>query len=178
MKNNILVLLSLILIISSCRTPEQLIDKAIKKDPTIVNGFKDTLTLTRIKHDSIPYIVEGEIRYRDTTITEYYDTVINCDLIEIERKKTRFEQRKNYKLQKRAQDLQFKLDKKQKEIDKLKTRLNARNERKSDKQEQKTQRTITRKENKRGCTWLFLIGFGLGVMGPKIIRLIKSRFLL
>jgi len=147
-----------------CNTPEELIQRAVKKDPTIVNGYVDTFTIVEYRTDSIPYIVEGEIRYRDTTIAVYKDTTINCDLIEIERKKTRFEIRKAYKLEKRAQDLQFKLDKKQKEIDKLTARLDARNERKKDKQEERTKRTETRQENKgKGRLWLFWVGLICGI---------------
>ncbi len=172
----------LLAILIGCNTPEELIQRAVKKDPTIVNGYVDTFTIVEYRTDSIPYIVGGEIRYKDTIIAVYKDTTINCDLIEIERKKTRLEIRKAYKLEKRAQDLQFKLDKKQKEIDKLKARLNARNERKKDKQKERTKRTETRQENKgKGRSWLFwvglIVGVGLTIGAQRLVKYFKTSIL-
>lgn len=169
-------------LIYSCSRPQKLIDRAVKKDPSIVNGYVDTFTIVEYRTESIPYIVEGQIRYRDTTIAVYKDTTINCELIEIERKKTRFEIRKAYKLEKRAQDLQFKLDKKQKEIDKLKARLNARNERKKDKQKERTKRTEKRQENKgKGRAWLFwvglIVGVGLTIGAQRLVKYFKTSIL-
>ena len=152
-----------LVLLVGCRTPQQLIDKAIDKDSTIVNKYNDTITAVRWKVDSIPYEVAGQIHYRDTTIAEYYDTIINCQTIEIERKRTRFEIRKNYQLQKHAQQLQYKLDAKQKEIEKLTARFTARNERKETKHKQRTERTQKRQQRKeKRPNWLFWFGLSLG----------------
>ena len=172
----------LLALLIGCNTPEELIQRAVKKDPTIVNGYVDTFTVVEWRTDSIPYLVEGQIRYRDTTIAVYKDTTINCDGIEIERKKTRFEIRKNYQLQKQAQRFQYKLDQKDKEIEKLNTRLESRNERKKDKQQERTKRTETRQENKgKGRGWLFwvglIVGVGLTIGAQRLVKYFKTSIL-
>lgn len=149
-------------ILLSCRTPQQLIDKAIEKDPTIVNGFSDTLTIIKTRVDSVAVEVDGKIVYKDTLITEYKDTVINCDQINIERKKTRQQIRLNYKLEKKALKLQAKLDKLEKKNEKLQSKLDAKTEQKQIKEDGKTERTTVRKENSRG-NW-FWFGFLVGVV--------------
>lgn len=130
--------------LASCRSAQQLIDKAIKKDSTIVKGYSDTITLEVYKLDSIPYYVNDTLYYRDTIIKSYRDTVINQYSIEVERKKTRLEIRKNAQLERIKLRLQAKLAddslKYNHRINKLEARLAARSDRQINKLEAKPNR--------------------------------------
>lgn len=65
-----------LLILFSCRTPQQLIDKAIKKQPDIFGKYKDTFRIPTIHYDTVwtetGFEVIKEIHYTDTIIELRY----------------------------------------------------------------------------------------------------------
>ena len=154
---DIIAYLIIVLSLVSCRSAEQLIDKAIKKDPAILLPQADTITLTKIQIDSIEIRI-GDTVIWDRIITEVeYDTIINYDLLTLQRKKTRQEIRKAAKIEKLRLKLEAKLAKQQqkydKQIAKLQERLKSKETRQENRQESKEKRS-----NK------FWIGLILGIL--------------
>jgi hypothetical protein len=163
-----ILFLSFLLFLGACSTPQKLIDRAIKRDPSIVNTFSDTITLKETVLDSF-LVVRNDTSYFEKIVRVIErDTVINLGAIDIERKKTRQEIRKNARLER----LQAKLDAKIRKLElknaKLQSKLDAKTEQKADKEQQKTERTKTRQENKNR----FWLGYLLGVITLLILKLI------
>ena len=134
----------ILLILTSCSSTHHL-NKAIKKDPTILHNqtIVDTVQITKI--DSIPYILNDTIRYK--LIERIYDTIINREYKYITPPITRQEKRLSYKLEKQAEKNGLKLDK-------LLARL-----------EKRTKNVTTRQENKGSKWWVFLlIGLIVGIL--------------
>lgn len=148
------ILLSLVV---SCRSPEQLLEKAIKKKPDLITEKLDTITLTKFEVDSIPVFVGDTVIFEKIVKQVEYDTVIPNRLILLEKRKTRKEIRKNKRLEKIR--LKLEADLKETEakykfkIDRLTKRLEAKEERQENRQESKERRS-----NK------FWIGFFLGIL--------------
>jgi hypothetical protein len=147
------------LILTSCRTPQQLIDKAIKKDAAILGQYNDTIQVPRIVLDT----VWNETRDTFNLIqrVEYYDTIYQVQYIHAKGKY-------DYK---RERD-QLRHDLKMARLENKTLRTNIRQSERSNRreivQENKTARTTVRKENKRafkflGIAWIFvlIIGFVL-----------------
>lgn len=138
------IIILLLLVFTSCSSTHHL-NKAIKKDPTILHNqtIVDTVQITKI--DSIPYILNDTIRYK--LIERIYDTIINREYKYITAPITRQERRLNYKLEKQAEKNSLKLDK-------LLARL-----------EKRTKNVTTRQENKSSKWWVFLlIGLVVGIL--------------
>jgi len=62
-----------LLLLTSCRTPEQLINKAQRKDPSIMGMFNDTLRIPYVTYDTIFHngdtiAIIQRVAYRDTVI--------------------------------------------------------------------------------------------------------------
>lgn len=157
MRAKFFLLIILTALFASCRTPERLVEIAVKRKPELKQGAPDTLRIVRTVTDTL------KIQIGDTTIDTiitrpvYVDTVINCDLIEIERRKTRAEIRRAQKLQKIALKQQAKIKALELKNERLRLRLEARNERQENRQE-----TAKERVKKRNLWWLWLlIGAGL-----------------
>jgi hypothetical protein len=147
------------LILTSCRTPQQLIDKAIKKDAAILGQYNDTIQVPRIVLDT----VWNETRDTFTLLqrVEYYDTIYKVRLIHAKGK---------YDYKRERDQLRHDLKMAQVENKTLRTniRQSERTNRREIVQENKTARTTVRKENKRAfkfisIAWIFvlIIGFVL-----------------
>ncbi len=147
------------LILTSCRTPQQLIDKAIKKDAAILGQYNDTIQVPRIVLDT----VWNETRDTFNLIqqVEYYDTIYQVQYIHAKGK---------YDYKRERDQLRHDLKMAQVENRTLRTniRQSERTNRREIVQENKTARTTVRKENKRAfkfisIAWIFvlIIGFVL-----------------
>ena len=137
-------LLFLVVILSSCSSTFHL-NKAIKKDPSILNNrvVTDTLRVSRI--DSIPYIFNDTIRYK--LIETFRDTIVKYKYKYIKAPVTRQEKRLEYKLDKLVENNNAKLDKLIARLDKRKVN------------------TKIRQENKGSKWWVFgLIGLFIGFL--------------
>lgn len=144
------------LLVFSCRSPEALIDKAIKKNPDIIQHDTDTITITQLRVDSIEIQI-GDTVIWEKIITEFkFDTIIPISLINVEREKTRQEIRKTAKLEKIRLKLEAKLkaqeQRYEQRIDKLSAKLQSKEKRQENRQQSKERRS-----NK------FWIGFILGI---------------
>lgn len=139
----------------SCRSPQELMQKAIDKDTEIVQQYADTITLTKIQVDSVQVQVGDTVIWEKILTEVEYDTIIPTFLIEIERAKTRQEIRKAAKLDKIRLKLEAKLAaqqaKYQKQIDKLSEKLKS----KENKQENRLE---SREKRSNKFWWGFLLG--------------------
>lgn len=163
-----IIFLSLLLIQVGCSSPQKLIDRAIKRDPSIVNTFSDTITIKQTVLDSF-LVVRNDTSYFEKIIRVIErDTVINLRAIEIERKKTRQEIRKNARLERLKVQLDAKIRKLELKNAKLQSKLDAKTEQKADKEQEKTERTKTRQENKNR----FWLGYLLGVLTLLVLKLL------
>jgi len=166
-----ILIFSFLVILAGCRSAEKLIDKAIKKDPKIVIHTTDTVTEFQTFIDSIPYYINDSIAYEKIIYKKEIVTITNNRGVEIERKKTRQEIRKNASLQKKIETLNAKNER-------LEIRLNAKNEKRADKEKNKTDRVTVRQENKktRWFIW-FIIGAIVGVFSYIAVKqFIKNSF--
>jgi len=156
--------LILIVILLGCATPEKLIDRAVKKDPTILTHTTDTIREILTVVDSFPVLsVELDTLYFEKVIkTTEFITVNNNQGIEIERKKTRQEVRKSSRLELRIQKDSTIILKLQKENEKLEIKLKAKNENKADRRDNKNENKADRRQNSRS-NW-FWFGYILGLI--------------
>lgn len=158
----------LLIVLISCATPQKLIDRAIKRDPSIIKTFSDTVTIKQTVLDSF-LVVRNDTTYFEKFIRVIeYDTILNTSGIDFERKKTRQEIRKNARLDRLTERLNAKIVNLELKNNKLQIKLDAKTEQKADKEGQKTERTKTRKENKNR----FWIGYLLGLITFLILKLI------
>jgi len=153
MKKLLIIVSVLSIFVFSCRTPEALIDRAIKKNPAIEFGKNDTIRLTKYVIDSIPYIVNDSIFYEKIIREISFDTIIKTNSIFIERKKTRQEIRKIYKLE--SENLRL-----SKKVKKLELRVTGKTDRKKIKSETKIERI---KNRSKWWAWL-IIGILTGML--------------
>ena len=153
MKKLLIIVSVLSIFVFSCRTPEALIDRAIKKNPAIEFGKNDTIRLTKYVIDSIPYIVNDSIFYEKIIREISFDTIIKTNSIFIERKKTRQEIRKIYKLE--SENLRL-----SKKVKKLEFRITGKTDRKKIKSETKIERI---KNRSKWWAWL-IIGILTGML--------------
>ena len=128
MKLKFIFVLGLFLAMVSCRSAQQLIDRAVKKDPTIVLGKVDTLTLSHFIIDSIQVVKNDTIVWERVSVEVKYDTIILNNQIYIERKKTRQEVRKEYKLSNKVARYEAQITKLQKRLDAKTDRVVVRHE--------------------------------------------------
>jgi hypothetical protein len=160
MKNIFIIASVLSVFMFSCRTPEQLIDLAIKRNPSIKIGQSDTVQITSFIIDSIPVIINDSIVYEKIIRKVKTDTIFKTNSIIIERKKTRQEIRKENNLSKLNLRLKTK-------IEKLELRLNEKIEKDNNRTEVKIERINNRSR------WLAWLIFGM-VIGF-FIRIIVGR---
>ena len=143
-------LLFLAVILSSCSSTFHL-NKAIKKDPSILNNrvVIDTLRVSKI--DSIPYIFNDTIHYR--LIESIHDTIVEFQYKYITAPITRQQTRLNEKEDRLELKYKFKLGK-----------IMAKYEKQTKTIEARLKKAISRHENKRSNWWLFLVlGLVLGI---------------
>jgi len=135
-----------------CRTSEQLIDLAIKRNPAIEIGTNDTIEITQFVIDSFEVVINDSVYFEKIIREIKFDTIINTNAIYIERKKTRQEKRYLFRLEKQNKRFQNK-------IDKLEIRLKEKTERIRTRNEVKKQRI-----RNRSWWWIWLlIGTGFGI---------------
>jgi len=150
----------------SCRTSEQLIDLAIKRNPSIQIGTNDTIEITNIIIDSIPVIINDSIVYEKIIRVIKTDTIIKNNSVFIERKKSRQEIRYLYKLEKQNNRLNNK-------IEKLEARLKEKNERIRIRNESKNERISNRSK-----WWIWLIiGLIIGFFLRIIFKTVLNKFI-
>jgi len=154
-------ILILALILSSCSSTYHL-NKAIKKEPTILQNktIRDTIKVSKI--DSIPYIVNDTIRYK--LIERITDTIIELEYKYINAPTTRHERRLKEQTERIELKYKFKLGKIIAEYDfktaKLVARLNKR-----------VKNVKVRQENKRSNWYLWLV---IGLVIGFFSRFIKK----
>lgn len=164
----IIYITAFLIVLISCASPQKLIDRAIKREPSIFKTFSDTITIKQTVLDSF-LVVRNDTAYFEKFIRLIeYDTIINTSGIEIERKKTRQEIRKNARLERLKEKLNSKIINLGLKNDKLQIKLDAKTEQKADKEGQKTDRTKTRQENKNR----FWIGYLFGLVTFLILKLV------
>ena len=164
-----------------CANPQKLINRAIKKDPSIIHNYNDTLKINK-------YFIDSFLIFRnDTSFFEKiikvveFDTIIPIFQINIEREKTRQEVRKNATLERLTARKNAKIRELELKNERIKGRLDAKTNKKKVKEEGKTERTTTRQENKRnGGFWFWLglfIGSALGLAFKFLLQYLK-RFII
>ena len=142
-------LIPFLLVLTSCSSTYHL-NKAIKKEPTILNTqvVRDTIQITTL--DSIPYVVNDTIRYK--VFEKVTDTIVEFEYKYLTAPETRQDKRLRYKENKLIEKNSLKLDK-------LLARLNKR-----------TKNVQTRKENKGSKWYIFIL---IGVLIGFLTRFIK-----
>lgn len=145
-------LLFIILILSSC-SATKLLNKAIKKDPTILHStvIRDTIQITKL--DSIPYIVNDTIRW--SLIERHTDTIVEFKYKYVTAPITRQQTRLNEREDRLELKYKFKLGK-------ILARLDGRLERVNARLLKRTTNVQMRQENKSNNWWIWLL-FGLVV---------------
>jgi len=141
--------LIILLILSSCSSTK-LLNRAIKKDPTILHNttIRDTIQITKV--DSIPYIVNDTIRYK--LVEKVTDTIVEFKYKYITAPITRQQTRLNSKEGRL-------LIKQKEETARLVARLNKRNKA----IETRLKKAVSRHENRSGTWyWFFIIGLLIG----------------
>jgi ATP-dependent Lon protease len=154
--------------VASCSTAEQLVDRAVKKDPTILEQHTDTVSFTLVTVDSV-LINVGDTVVWDKVVREYHvDTVISYDLINIERRKTRQEIRKNARLERLKERLEAKYQDRELELQERLKRLQARLDKRENKDNKKAE-TKQKKAESSGWLW-FLLGCFTGSLASYALR--------
>jgi hypothetical protein len=142
------------LFLIGCRTPQQLIDKAIRKDSTVLGRFNDTIKIPTIHLDTIWFNDTFEV----IKSVRYTDTVISVQYIHA---KGRFDYKRE------RDDLRHELQLQRISLRKYKDSLTT--VRKMHKTDARVKRVQLRQENKRSNWWVWLlIGSGLTI----ILRLV------
>ena len=142
-------LIPFLLVLTSCSSTYHL-NKAIKKEPTILNTqiVRDTIQITTL--DSIPYIVNDTIMYK--VFEKVTDTIVEFQYKYLTAPETRQDKRLRYKENKLIEKNSLKLDK-------LLARLNKR-----------TKNVQTRQENKGSKWYIFIL---IGILIGFLTRFIK-----
>lgn len=142
-------LIPFLLVLTSCSSTYHL-NKAIKKEPTILNTqvVRDTIQITTL--DSIPYIVNDTIKYK--VFEKVTDTIVEFQYKYLTAPETRQDKRLRYKENKLIKKNSLKLDK-------LLARLNKR-----------TKNVQTRQENKGSKWYIFIL---IGILIGFLTRFIK-----
>ena len=149
----VIVVMLIVLILTSCSSTK-LLNRAIKKDPTILHNtvIRDTIKITKI--DSIPYIVNDTIKWK--YIERITDTIVEFEYKYITAPITRQQTRLNEREDRLELKYKFKLDKIVSKYDAKIERLNAR-------LLKRTTNVQVRQENKgSNWYWFLLIGILLG----------------
>lgn len=152
------------LILCGCSSTYHL-NKAIKKEPTILHNtvIRDTIKITKL--DSIPYILNDTIKWH--YIETVHDTIIEFKYKYITAPITRQQTRLNEKEQRLELKYKFKLAKVVAKYDAKIERLNAR-------LLKRTTNTQVKEENKGGNWYVFLI---IGLIIGFLLRFIIKKFL-
>jgi hypothetical protein len=142
-------LIPFLIVLTSCSSTYHL-NKAIKKEPTILNTqvVRDTIQITTL--DSIPYIVNDTIKYK--VFEKVTDTIVEFQYKYLTAPETRQDKRLRYKENKLIKKNSLKLDK-------LLARLNKR-----------TKNVQTRQENKGSKWYIFIL---IGILIGFLTRFIK-----
>jgi hypothetical protein len=146
-------ILILTLILSSCSSTK-LLNRAIKKDPTILHNttIRDTIQITKV--DSIPYIVNDTILYK--LVEKVTDTIVEFKYKHITAPITRQQTRLNEREERLELKYRFKLGKIVAKYEGRIERLNAR-------LLKRTTNVQVRQENKKSTWyWFFIIGLLIG----------------
>ena len=157
-------ILIITLILCGCSSTHHL-NKAIKKDPTILHNtvIRDTIKITKI--DSIPYIVNDTIRWK--YIERITDTIVEFKYKYITAPITRQEKRLNERKDRLELKYKFKLGKVVAKYEGKIERLNAR-------LLKRITNTQVRQENKGSNWYVFLI---IGLIVGFLLRFIIKKFL-
>ena len=149
----VIVVMLIVLILTSCSSTHHL-NKAIKKDPTILHNttIRDTIQITKL--DSVAYIVNDTIRYK--LIETVHDTIVEFQYKYITAPITRQQTRLNEREERLELKYKFKLGKVVAKYEGRIERLNAR-------LLKRTTNTQVRQENKKSnWYWFLIIGVLLG----------------
>ena len=149
----VIVVMLIVLILTSCSSTK-LLNRAIKKDPTILHNtvIRDTIKITKI--DSIPYIVNDTIKWK--YIERITDTIVEFEYKYITAPITRQQTRLNGREDRLELKYKFKLGKIVSKYDAKIERLNAR-------LLKRTTNVQVKQENKgSNWYWFLLIGILLG----------------
>jgi hypothetical protein len=163
-KSNFIFLL--VLALFSCRSPQRLVEKAIEKDSNVLSAYADTVTLERLVVDSIPVIKNDTIIWEKIHSVVEFDTVLQVRVVEVEKKKSRLEIRKEYQLEKALIKKDEKIAKMQFKLDELQAKLDARTDRTE-------LRNETKQERSKNRWWLW---FFLGAISMLIVRVLIDKF--
>ena len=153
-----------VLVLSSCSSAN-LLNRAIKKNPSILREITITDTINITKLDSVPYIINDTIHYR--LIENRYDTIVEFEYKYITAPITRQQTRLNEREDRLELKYKFKLGKIVAKYDAKIERLNAR-------LLKRTTNTQVRQENKGGAWHIFLI---IGLIVGFFLRFIVKKFL-
>ena len=167
------LIFSIAVVLLGCSTPERLIERAIKKDPTIKTHTTDTIREFKTVVDSFAVIINDSIVYEKIVREIEVITVTNNNGIEIERKKTRLEIRKSTQLEKLIVRKDAEIRELELKNDRIQGKLDAKTDQKANKEQGKTDRTTTRQENKKS-RWFVWFLFGAGT--TIILRLLLSKY--
>jgi hypothetical protein len=155
-KNKMKKLIIFALLLTSCRTSQQLIEKAERRDPSILGQFATTIEKPRIVNDTI----WNETRDTFNLIQriEYYDTIYQVQYIHAKGKY-------DYKIERDQLRHDLKIARIENKTLRTNIRQSERSNRKEIVQENKTERTTVRKENKRAfkfisIAWIFVLFIG------------------
>ena len=153
----VIVVMLIVLILTSCSSTK-LLNRAIKKDPTILHNtiIRDTIQITKI--DSIPYIVNDTIKWK--YIERITDTIVEFEYKYITAPITRLQKRLN------AKEGRL-LIKQQEKTDRLIARLSKRNKA----IETRLKKAVSRYENRKS-TWYWFLIIGI-LIGAFIVLYIK-----
>ena len=148
----VIVVMLIVLILTSCSSTHHL-NKAIKKDPTILHNttIRDTVQITKL--DSIPYAVNDTIKWK--YIERVTDTIVEFKYKYITAPITRQQKRLNEREDRLELKYKFKLGK-------ILARLDGRLERVNARLLKRTTNVQVRQENKSNNWWIWLL-FGLVV---------------
>ena len=149
----VIVIMLIVLILTSCSSTHHL-NKAIKKDPTILHNttIRDTIQITKL--DSVPYILNDTIRYK--LIETVHDTIVEFKYKYVTAPITRQQTRLNEREERLELKYKFKLAKVVAKYEGKIERLNAR-------LSKRITNTQVRQENKKSnWYWFLIIGILLG----------------
>jgi hypothetical protein len=147
----------------SCRTPQRLIEKAIKKDPKILNQYADSVF---IYTDSIDTVKQEVIRYIESEPRIIERIIENRKEVKekkIEARNERQETRQTEKTQRKSLVQDNKTKRKESKQDGKTDRTGIRSDQKVAKQEQKTNRSTG--------WWMFFVlsAFILGMITARVM---------
>lgn len=152
----------------SCRSPQRLIEKAVKKDPKVLNQYADTLY---IYTDSIDTVRQEVIRYIESEPRIIERIIDNRKEIKKERIEARNERQKT----RQTERTERKRSTQDNRTNRTSLREFGRSTRVGERQGARTERQHKRQEertNRSTGWWLFaiLLAFILGMLTPKLVK--------